>query len=80
MNKVRAQELKDIRFGNKKSRVVSFHKGKNDIHEHDREKGSSIIKNLKISKNGFGKGENPFSAGPVEKNIALDPESMLKLG
>ena len=53
---MRAKELKDIRFGNTKTKVVSFHKGQNDIHEPDREKGTSIIKNLRLSKKGFGKG------------------------
>lgn len=27
INKLRAKELKDIRFGNTKTKVVSFHKG-----------------------------------------------------
>ena len=77
---MRAKELKDIRFGNTKTKVVSFHKGQSDIHEHDREKGTSIIKNLKLSKKGFQKGENPFAAAPVEKPIVLDPVTMVKIG
>jgi hypothetical protein len=77
---MRAKELKDIRFGNTKTRVVSFHKGQNDIHEPDREKGTSIIKNLKLSKKGFAKGENPYAAPPEEKPIILDPVTMVKIG
>ena len=77
---MRAQELKDIRFGNTKTKVVSFHKGQNDIHEPDREKGTSIIKNLKLSKKGFGKGENPFAVPQAEKPIVLDPETLVKIG
>ena len=77
---MRAQELKDIRFGNTKTKVVSFHKGQNDIHEPDREKGTSIVKNLKLSKKGFGKGENPFAVPQAEKSIVLDPETLVKIG
>jgi hypothetical protein len=77
---MRAQELKDIRFGNTKTKVVSFHKGQNDIHEPDREKGTSIVKNLRLSKKGFGKGGNPFAAPQAEKPIVLDPETLVKIG
>lgn len=79
LNKQRAKELKDIKFGNAKTKVVKFHKGKNDIHEADREKGSSIIANLTISKKGFKKGENPFHK-QQEKHIVLDSDSMMKIG
>ena len=44
--KQQQKEIKDIRFGNKKSKVVSFHKGQGQVHEADREKGSSIMANL----------------------------------
>jgi hypothetical protein len=77
---MRAKELKDIRFGNTKTKVVSFHKGQNDIHEPEREKCTSIVKNLRLSKKGFLKGENPFAAPPVEKSIFLDSETLVKIG
>ena len=77
---MRERELKDIRFGNTKTKVVSFHKGQNDIHEPDREKGTSIVKNLRLSKKGFRKGDNPFAAPPTEKPIVLDSETMVKIG
>ena len=80
INRLRQQELKDIRFGNTKTKVVSFHKGQNTIHEADREKGTSIMANLNLSKKGFKKGENPFRKLKDDQPIKLDPKSMLKLG
>ena len=80
INRLRAKELKDIRFGNTKTKVVSFHKGQNSIHEADREKGTSIMANLSLSKRGFKKGTNPFIKLKDDSPIKLDPLSMMKLG
>jgi len=61
LSKMRTNELKDIKFGNTKTKVVSFHKGQNTIHEADREKGTSIIANLTLSKKDIRLGKNPFA-------------------
>jgi uncharacterized protein involved in tellurium resistance len=79
-NKLRAKEIKDSRFGNTNTKVVSFHKGQNSIHEADREKATSINANLNMSKKGFKKGSNPFQKLKDDQPIKLDPKSMMKLG
>jgi len=79
-NKLRAKEIKDSRFGNTNTKVVSFHKGQNSIHEADREKATSIMANLNMSKRGFKKGTNPFQKLKDDQPIKLDPKSMMKLG
>jgi hypothetical protein len=61
LSKMRTNELKDIKFGNTKTKVVSFHKGQNSIHEADRERGISIIANLTLSKKDIRLGKNPFA-------------------
>jgi hypothetical protein len=78
------KEIKNIRFGNRKSKVVSFHKGQGQIHEADREKGSSIIANLNAQMRlpkSMGS-QNPFQKKKTlnEKMIEWDKKSLFKLG
>ena len=76
------KELRDVKFGNTKSKVVAFHKGKNNIHEADREKVSSIIANLNsenIEKRQASYKEQK-KLKMKEMPINLDETSLRKLG
>jgi hypothetical protein len=69
-------------LGNSRSKVVSFHRGKNAIHDNDREKGSSIVANLNLSKADIRKVQNAYqkSKAAQDATINLDKKSLRKLG
>lgn len=78
VQEIRQREMRDIKFGNTNSKIVSFHKGQNAIHENDREKGSSIIANLNIDT--IRQSKTFIKRRVTEQEINLDPSSMHKLG
>lgn len=81
VRQMRQKELRDIKLGNTSSKIVSFHRNLNAIHDSDRERGTSIVANLNLRHKEFKKSKNPFSKRlGHEKSIKLDDTSMLKLG
>ena len=84
----RQRDLKDIKFGNRQSKVIAFHKGSGEIHDTDREKGSSIMANLdaqlrspRISGSNSNKPGNPFQKRKAnEQMLDWDGSSLLKMG
>eukprot|EP00347_Sterkiella_histriomuscorum_P013148 403365826 len=72
--------FKNIQFGNKDTKLITFHRGQQDVHSGDREKSSSVMANLSNSDQIDKK--NPFFNRKLknEKMIQLDEKSLLKLG
>jgi hypothetical protein len=81
VRQLRQKELRDIKLGNNSSKIVSFHRNLNAIHDSDRERGTSIVANLNLKHKEFKKTKNPFQRRlGNDRAITLDDSSMMKLG